>query len=324
MANKKNGGIIPPLPLLYIKEQDRVIQDKRVLLVPVGCGNCLECRKQKARNWQIRLQEEVRTEKNGIFVTLTFKTESLKELSSGIHKLTGYELDNEIATLAVRRFLERWRKKYKKSVRHWLVTELGHSGTEHIHMHGIIWTDKGGKEIENIWKYGKIWDSDRENGWVNEQTVNYIIKYVHKIDKQHEYYKSKVFTSAGMGKKYLERLDAKLNKYSGIKTNTHYTTRNGVKLPLPTYLKNKIYTEEEREEIWLNLLDKEERYILGTKIDISENTDLYYHYLNIARQKNKRLGYGTNKKDWNKMEYELTRRNLIHLERLEKENYCPF
>ena len=29
------------------------------------------------------------------------------------------------ATRAVRFFLERWRKEYKKSLRHWLVTEIG-------------------------------------------------------------------------------------------------------------------------------------------------------------------------------------------------------
>ena len=144
------------------------------------------------------------------------------------------------------------------------------------------------------------------------------------MDKVHQYFKPKVLTSGGIGKHYLNRLDAKLNQYSGIKTDTNYTTRNGTKLPLPTYLRNKIYTEAEREELWLNLLDKEERYVLGTKIDVSKGTDLYYHHLEIARKKNARLGYGSNKKDWDRMEYELKRRNLIHLERLEKENYVPF
>ena len=44
--------------------------------------------------------------------------------------LQGYELDNAIAAYAIRKFLERWRKKFKKSLRHWLVTELGHNGIE--------------------------------------------------------------------------------------------------------------------------------------------------------------------------------------------------
>ena len=136
-ANKKNGGIIP------------AVFDNRILQVPIGCGNCIECRKKKKREWQIRLYEECEENKNGIFVTLTFSNESIRELGKEIKNLDGYERDNAIATLAVRRFLERWRKKHKKSVRHWLITELGHNGTENIHLHGIIWTDNR-KDIGNM------------------------------------------------------------------------------------------------------------------------------------------------------------------------------
>ena len=80
---------------------------------------------KKARDWNVRLHEEIRHSNNGVFVTLTLSNESYAELSKDF-KIEGYELDNEIITKAVRRFLERWRKKYKKSVKHWLITELGH------------------------------------------------------------------------------------------------------------------------------------------------------------------------------------------------------
>ena len=120
--------------------------------------------KKKAREWQVRLLEDVKHNTNGIFVTLTFSNESIKKIVSGIRNgIKGYELDNEIATKAVRKFLERWRKNNKKSVRHWLVTELGHEGTENIHLHGIIWTDKR-EEIEKNWQYGYIWLSDKNKG----------------------------------------------------------------------------------------------------------------------------------------------------------------
>ena len=116
------------------------------------------------------MQEEIRHKKNGKFVTLTFSEESLVELGEdkSINTLNGYNLDNEIATLAVRRFLERWRKKYKKSVKHWFVTELGHNGTERIHLHGIIFTKENKETIESIWKYGNIWVGT----FVNTKTIN--------------------------------------------------------------------------------------------------------------------------------------------------------
>ena len=117
-ANKKNGGNVPPL------------KDVRTLYVPVGCGKCMECMKKKAREWQIRLSEDIKENKNGQFITLTFSEDSLNKLKLETEKGE----DNEVATLGVRRFLERWRKKYKKSVKHWLITELGHENTERIHL----------------------------------------------------------------------------------------------------------------------------------------------------------------------------------------------
>ena len=67
-ANKKNGGSIPP------------VSDMRTLYVPVGCGMCIECRKQNARNWQLRLAEDIKEHKNGKFITLTFSNEGFKKI----------------------------------------------------------------------------------------------------------------------------------------------------------------------------------------------------------------------------------------------------
>lgn len=159
IANKSNGGIIPSLPLDKYGNPD-----KRVLAVPIGCNKCIECRKKKARDWQVRLSEEVRNREDGVFVTLTLSDKSIRKLSSLIdQKLKGYDRDYAIGTLAVRRFLERWRKRYGKSVRHWLVTELGHKGTENLHLHGFIFT-MNYHMIEEIWKYGYVWTSKKQKG----------------------------------------------------------------------------------------------------------------------------------------------------------------
>lgn len=299
IPNKKNGGVIPP------------INDKRVLLVPVGCGKCMECKKQKARTWQTRLSEEIRHNNECTFVTLTFSPENIIELDRDIIGLDGYNLDNEIATLAVRRFLERWRKKYKKSIKHWLITEIGGTRYESLHLHGIIWS-KDVEEIKKIWKYGYVFCGD----YVNEITINYIIKYVHKTDEKHENYQPKILTSNGIGKQYLNRIDANLNKYVKNKTNESYKTRTGVKINLPIYYRNKIYTEEEKEKLWLEKLDKDERWICGEKIDISNGEEDYYKLLEYYRKKNKRLGYGNNEINWEKKIYENQRRNLKHQEKI--------
>ena len=242
---KKNGGVIP------------AVYDKRVLYVPAGCGKCMECRKQKARQWQVRLQEDIKKNKNGKFVTLTLSEESITNLQNEIKGITGYNLDNEIATKATRRFLERWRKKYKKSLRHWLVTELGQTSTERVHLHGIVWTDEI-EDISKIWQYGFItigqqrWNKGIQltNGesYVNEKTINYITKYVTKRDEKHKEYESKILTSPGIGKDYIDSGRAKRNKYNHENTKEEYRTRQGIKLNLPIYYRNTGKNSENTKE----------------------------------------------------------------------------
>lgn len=303
-SNKKNKGIIP------------TISDERVKLVPVGCGNCIECRKQKARGWQVRLLEDIKTNKNGKFITLTFSDESVLELSK--HKkcqgLQGYYLDNEIATLGVRMFLERWRQKYGKSLRHWLVTELGHNGTENIHIHGIIWSERSFKDIKEKWQYGYVYPSEEENiktNYVNERTVNYIIKYITKTDEKHKEYRSKILTSAGIGNNYTQTYNAKNNRFQEQKTEETYRTSTGHKISMPIYWRNKIYNDEEREKLWLQKLDKNERWIMGEKIaaDNLEEIDTLTKYY---RKINKQLGYGSDERNEERIWYEQKRRALLN------------
>lgn len=302
VSNKKNGGNVP------------VPSDGRVLAVAIGCGRCMECMKKKAREWQVRLLEDVRHNKNGKFVTLTFSDESIAELSKDIEDKRGYELDNAIATLATRRFVERWRKEHKKSVRHWLVTELGHNGTENIHMHGIVWTDKEAEEIKKHWKYGFVWIGE----YVSERTVNYITKYVHKMDNDHKEYKAKILTSSGIGRGYMEREDAKGNRYVEGETKETYRTRTGDKMAMPIYWRNKLYSEEEREKLWLEKLDKQERWVGKIKVDISKGEEKYYKLLKEAQEKAVRLGYQTNETDWSRKKYEEERRNLLTKKRIDR------
>lgn len=309
-ANKKNGGIIPP------------IKDHRTRYVPVGCETCIECRQQKARAWQARLQEDIKYNNNGKFIALTFSTESLQKLwreNPKLQELRGYDLDNAICTRAVRLFLERWRKKYKKSLRHWLVTELGHGATEHVHIHGIVWTDTP-ESLDAIWGYGKVWRGYEKNGkienYVSSASVNYITKYVTKMDEQHLNYKPIILTSAGIGKGYTKSGDYRNNKYSGDATREYYRTSTGHKINLPIYWRNKIYSEEEREKLWIAKLDKKERYVCGEKIDISKGDSLYYNVLEYHRKRTARLGYPRPEFIWSKKNYEEARRRMLQEQRL--------
>lgn len=326
--NKKNGGVVS-LP-----------KDPRCLWVPIGCQDCIECRKQKARDWCTRLCEEIKHNKNGKFVTLTFSTEAIADLYTEVKQqnelaqwnaimdgkeipptLTGYKADNAAATLAIRRFLERWRKKYKKSVRHWLITEIGGKNWEHVHIHGIIWTDE---KIEPIWQYGGVYlgryrEANVKEHWVNGQTAAYITKYITKIDAKHKTFRGKIHTSAGIGAQYTSSQKAKTNIYKKGETREYYRTNTGHKVGLPIYWRNKIYSEEQRELLWIEKLDSETRWICGEKIKFNGlkqkdrerlNEKLEYH-----RKRTAELGFGNNT-SWKRKAYEEQYRNLMIKERI--------
>ena len=97
-----------------------------------------------------------------------------------------------------------------------------------------------------------------------------------------------------------------------------YKTRKGWELGLPIYYRNKLYSDDEKEKLWLEKLDKEVRWVDGVKVDISKGNEEYYKLLEVKRAKNKRLGYGDDTENWELKDYENQRRNLKKIERYEK------
>lgn len=296
----------------------------------------MECAAARSAEWKSRLLEEVKHQKEkGNFVTLTFSNEGYQEILETVLKenkaLKGYDLDNAIAAKAIERWRERWRKKHKKSPRHWFITELGHGETEHLHLHGIVWTDKA-EEIDKAWRYKQIDKNKWKYGWctlgdgkgrnyVTDQTIGYITKYITKLDEKHKYYKPKILSSnqPGIGHGYTDTHDAKNNKYKKGETKTTYTTNQGFKVNLNVYWRNKLYTEEEREAMWIEKLDKGEQYIGGEKIDAKDSATrekLLKYYQKVSN----RLGYGS-PGNWEAKKYEEERRELYQNKRIvEKED----
>ena len=296
LTNEKNRGIIP------------TPEDIRHLDISVGCGWCEECRKKLANEWRIRLYEEYKHNNNAEFVTLSFSPEGITQLEKEIHEkkykgIEGNDTDvNLLASYAIRMYTERWRKKYKKAQRHWFITELGHKNSERIHLHGIIWKttntsrEEFKKDIAEKWQYGNVYIGD----YVNEKTINYITKYITKLDNFHKGYKQKIITSKKIGQTYINSEEAKRNQYRGAETNTTYKAQNGYTIELPRYYKDKMYTEEQKRELWTKTLNENNVYISGIKFN-KENQDdtdyrkIFYNTLKTTRESNEKTGFGTNK-----------------------------
>lgn len=330
-ANKKNGGYVP------------IPSDNRARWIAIGCGECIECKQKKSREWRVRLSEEFKRHPNCSFVTLTFSEENLLKYRQLAHDELDnenklycdiYEIDNVAAKIAIRQMLERHRKKTGKSIKHWLITERGHQNTRRIHIHGLLWErfNQEGRGKNGNYDLNKLWN----NGWcfngdyVGLKTITYISKYITKHDKDNEGFHGKIMTSAGIGKGYIYSKNVNRNRYDGKKTCTTYQLNNGKEVDLPIYYRNKIYTEREREKLWMQLLDKQERWVLGVKTDISMGLERYENLVSIGRMISQNAGYRI--PEWTTEEYKktyvekvilLNRNNSVILQSyLNEENYA--
>lgn len=63
-----------------------------------------------------------------------------------------------------------------------------------------------------------------------------------------------------------------------------------------------------RKQLWLQQLDKNTRWVGGEKIDITNSLEEYFKTLKWHQERNKELGYGNDKKNWKREEYEKQRR----------------
>ena len=123
-----------------------------------------------------------------------------------------------------------------------------------------------------------------------------------KIDEKHPKFRGKVLCSAGIGSGYLKREDAKRHVYKPNETNESYRMRNGGKLNLPIYYRNKLFTEKGREKLFLEKIEKGIVYVLGIKIDLKTEESRYMGVLISERERCERL-YHDNPKDWDKRKY---------------------
>ena len=81
-----------------------------------------------------------------------------------------------------------------------------------------------------------------------------------KVDDLHKGYKQRVITSKGIGKEYVYTRGKILNSFKGKDTNTKYKTKKGINIELQRYYKNKLYTEEQRQELYRIAIEKGEIY----------------------------------------------------------------
>lgn len=155
--NKKRDG--SPYRIRYTQE--------------VGCGHCVGCRSDQARQWMIRLVHESRLHVDSAFVTLTYDDEHLPRDPHGT-----------LVPLHLTNFWKRLRERVGR-LSYYACGEYGEL-TKRPHYHAIIFgphfgrkTDHEGRTfsttIEDVWKKGRT-----DIGSVTPASCSYVAGYVMK------------------------------------------------------------------------------------------------------------------------------------------------
>lgn len=152
-------------------------QDAPYIALP--CGKCVGCRRERARQWAIRLDHEGRLHDAASFLTLTYA----KKLPADTK---AWKRDAQL-------FLKRLRKTLDQKIRYYMVGELG-SKNGRPHIHAIVfgyWPDdlqpirKGKTPLYRSSSLEKIWPHGYSSvGRVSFESVAYVAQYT--LDKTGE------------------------------------------------------------------------------------------------------------------------------------------
>ena len=164
---------------------------------------------------------------------------------------------------------------------------LFRSDTRRIHLHGIFYAPNGITQFKliNILKNNWI-DGYCYNGkYCNEKTINYVSKYMTKKDMDNPEYTGKVLCSPGLGAGYIKRI-GKRHEWNEENTKEDYYTRQGTHIALPKYYKYKLFTEDQRERLWIYRENSGEKFVGNFKIKITdEESEEYYNVLKKTTQR---------------------------------------
>lgn len=207
----------------------------------VDCGKCQECLKRKAQQWAFRFNEQMKqcNVYKPLFLTLTYEDKYLAYINDDRPTLVKSDLQGFIKRL---RQNER-RKGNKLKLIYYGVGEYG-GLNERPHYHVLLLNCSDERSITDAWYYGNI-----HFGTVEPASIAYVLKYAQKKITiiNDERFKEFAVMSKKIGISYIENnLNIDYNKKN---LKPFLTTEGGIKIPMPRYYKEKIFSKNERNRM---------------------------------------------------------------------------
>lgn len=236
--------------------------------VMVACGRCYNCKQNKANQWSFRIMQTLKDSQSAYFVTLTyadppmtdkgFMTLDKKHVQDFMKRLR--KIDKAPIRISSDAMIDAQKGNIRsnKKISFFAAGEYG-DRNKRPHYHLIIFNVRDVSSIEEAWKAGNYYEI-KENKevvekrcyWagsskilpVNINTVDYTVKYLAKEQKANLF---KAFDgqaefnlqSKDLGKNYLRPDVIKFHREN--EEQNFVTTDRGYKVPMPKYLRDKIY-----------------------------------------------------------------------------------
>lgn len=238
--------------------------------VPVPCGKCPACLKRRANGWAFRLKQHEKICQTAKFITLTYDTEHVPFTEKGFMTLDKTDFQ---------KFMKRLRKHHTMNnlsdkISYYAVGEYG-SNTMRPHYHAIVFNMEPELLLKS-WTKGQIHIGD-----VTGASIAYTCKYINKgkvipvhinDDRVPEF----SLMSKKLGANYLT---PQMLKYHQDDISRNFVLlEEGIKVAMPRYYREKIYTPEQREQqgmlIKSSVLDTE-RKALESYVSKGNDIDRY-------------------------------------------------
>lgn len=224
----------------------------------VPCGKCFQCLARRRNGWSFRLYHQMQVCESAYFMTLTYG-EAVDDKGRPFGELppTSFNGIYELRKKHLQDFLKRLRKHqkskgYDTSIKYYAVGEYG---TKNLrpHYHLIIFNMlpslavRSNMVAKEIWKKGKV-----DIASCNIPTINYVVGYVMQgkwepIADDDDRTPHFSIMSKGLGSSFLTD---EMEDYLYDRMETSVMHPSGFRIPLPRYYKDKIFTVEEKAELY--------------------------------------------------------------------------
>jgi len=200
--------------------------------VVVRCGRCRPCLSRTRQEKFVRLNEHLKCYDYAVFVTLTYSDENLV-----------WALNPTVCVRDIQLFIKRLRKFLGKlPFSYYAVAEYG-TKFQRPHYHLVMFGISrlfASSHLHRFWQKGTV-----HVGSLNDRSINYVCKY-HVLRNRNIPYGSKkpfMLTSNGIGKSYVVEMS---DYHKDALTERYFYHYYDLKLPLPRYWKDKMFTKEEK------------------------------------------------------------------------------